>query len=410
MQKIIKMPNAILCYGIIFYVFMSIFVPGRILYWTLMLAICDIIYIVLRRKIKVKINSTIILWFIFTLISILGLIIEDFGPSKIDSTGQLYYIITLIMVLLNYTLLISDVGWEEFIIKIVVRMSILFVAGSIIQFFIPDLLIMINSYRLTTIRQIESTNFIRLGRLVGFTTNTGINAFVMIPSLLHFFIRMISAKNKPQKFVSFILFLIILILLVYTGKRSIFIFIFIILFYLFMSFSTHKIISFLPTVLFITIIFFITINTDMGQFMIEKTLNQEDITTGRLLGYIQMWEDFLESPIIGKGTYTTDSVLSITNGHNIYLQVLRENGIIGFIPFFSVLVINLFANNKLLKQKELRIDRYLLGMSSSIQILFILWGFTENPLYDRYPLMLYFVAVAVFWNLKRYSNKKVNFK
>ena len=40
-------------------------------------------------------------------------------------------------------------------------------------------------------------------------------------------------------------------------------------------------------------------------------------------------------------------------------------------------------------------DSYYLAVSVSIQLLFLGWGFTGNPLYDVYPLIIYMIGVGI---------------
>lgn len=193
-------------------------------------------------------------------------------------------------------------------------------------------------------------------------------------------------------------------LLLLTDKRGFILFNIIILIIITFIFMREKFKSILSIVIVLGIVYTIFINTEVGYRIIERTVASSDFTTGREELYVILWEDFLKKPLFGNGTFSTlKAVFPYNNGHNIYLQVLRELGLLGFIPFIIFLGINLLQNLKLITVNEKSDivnfnERYYLGFSLCIQLLFILWGFTGNPLYDEYPLVIYYVAVAMVNN------------
>ena len=57
-----------------------------------------------------------------------------------------------------------------------------------------------------------------------------------------------------------------------------------------------------------------------------------DISSGRYSLYQKMFDIFVQNPILGIGTMSVLPLLG-NLGHNIYLQVLCENGLFSFILF-----------------------------------------------------------------------------
>ena len=116
-------------------------------------------------------------------------------------------------------------------------------------------------------------------------------------------------------------------------------------------------------------------------------------------------EMFNNSPVFGNGINTYKSYLKSNSGlkvyhaHNIYLQLLGELGIIGFlftIFFFALCLFSIILfykrNWKRLSSKEI----YALNFSMGIQLLFLLYGMTGNTFYYYEQLLTYFLSIAIF--------------
>lgn len=116
----------------------------------------------------------------------------------------------------------------------------------------------------------------------------------------------------------------------------------------------------------------------------------------------EMWElafrIFKENPIIGKGTYSyreeyavafpsLDDRYSKLNTHNVYIQVLAENGIIGFGLFLLSASITVFQTVRLIfnlkKWKSCSFAAYATALFAlSMQVYFFIYSITGNCLYD----------------------------
>lgn len=92
------------------------------------------------------------------------------------------------------------------------------------------------------------------------------------------------------------------------------------------------------------------------------------------------------------------------NIHNIYIQLLVETGIIGFIIycgwflFHLVRTWSIYSKMRVNPEDYTNIDYCLMNFSLAMQIFFILYGFTGNPLYDREMFVPYFIACAISVN------------
>ena len=122
--------------------------------------------------------------------------------------------------------------------------------------------------------------------------------------------------------------------------------------------------------------------------------------TGRTQLYGQAFLFFKEHPIIGIGwtNFKNLFVLRRTHVHNIYLQLLCETGISGFIVFVAFFIFNLRRSCKIIKNwtgEKTEISYGWLRFSLFIQVFFLLFGITENPLYDTEHATFYFMAIGI---------------
>ena len=127
--------------------------------------------------------------------------------------------------------------------------------------------------------------------------------------------------------------------------------------------------------------------------------------TGRTQLYGQATLFFLQNPIFGIGwaNYKNLFVLRKTHVHDIYLQLLCETGIIGFTVFMAFFITNVIRTSKLIRSYSDNQNSLVyswLNYSLYIQSFFLLFGITENPLYDTEDVMLYFFAVGISFAIR----------
>lgn len=120
---------------------------------------------------------------------------------------------------------------------------------------------------------------------------------------------------------------------------------------------------------------------------------------GRAQLYTQAIEYFFNHPIIGIGwmNYKNIFILRGTHVHNIYLQLLCETGIVGFTIYASFFIVNLVRTCKMVKwhQKSTDICKAWVKFSLFVQVFFLLYGLTGNPLYDIENAVFYFMAIGI---------------
>lgn len=151
-------------------------------------------------------------------------------------------------------------------------------------------------------------------------------------------------------------------------------------------------------------------NVEATQIMLSRFFDNDNILTGRSEIYSNIFSNIWSSSIIGTGTASAFSLLGV-GGHNIYLTVLMENGIIGFLIFVFALINCLYCT--VVTALKLGRNNYRRGIpflmfSLYIQVFFIVYGMSGNPLYDNYILYFYLFAVLIEKNSEYKFVKRIN--
>lgn len=389
--KQLDITKKILIISIMTYFFLLLIMPHNTFILTLALLMVDLLFLATKKNMKMKINFNTIIFGFFVLISLLGILV-----GGIYIGGAFIHVLTLATIWLNYVLLTSFDGWQPIFLKSLFFIGIFFILGSIIQIISPSLIVSLNRILLADHLFTLSYNQITWAdSLVGFTHNTAINGYVL--SVLSLWVANIFllTKDKRTKILSLIAFLLLYYLLFLTGKRGFIIFSVLIILYLIFVNTNIKLYAILLSIVAILFLYLLVSNTDIGREILERTFETDDVTSGRTDIYKIMWEDIKSKPFWGSGTFTTQNIATVNHGHNVYLQVLRENGIFGFLCLISLLLYNSIKTHRLIIKTKNYSEKYLLGLSQVFQLLFIMWSFTGNPLYDTYPLLLYIVGIAL---------------
>ena len=149
---------------------------------------------------------------------------------------------------------------------------------------------------------------------------------------------------------------------VVTGARSFYYLLAIVVVYLLLA-KTADVPLREKTVLLLAVIAVVFIAVSpVGQSLIDSLTVQESVSSRELKQQFAL-EQFRSSPILGIGTgqyAKVEAALSLptnlglhgTNPHNVYLQVLCENGLVGFIPLMAstigLLILSLRSRNSLI--------------------------------------------------------------
>ncbi len=145
--------------------------------------------------------------------------------------------------------------------------------------------------------------------------------------------------------------------------------------------------------------------------------NSKNSGLSGLNGREQLWEYafdmFKENPILGLGfsSYTKYCYMQgfqwnyLT--HNIYIELLGETGIIGLVLFIGLFIVLFMKTLKVLKMSKNKDDISLVNFSLFMQIVFLIYGFSGNPLYFPQQMIVYVIAISIISNkLNKTTQKK----
>lgn len=218
-------------------------------------------------------------------------------------------------------------------------------------------------------------------------------AFAMLYSSYVFFYGFIKYVSEKKKiYIVFILLGLVCILL--NGKRIAIVINAVTAFvsyYLLIRSSKRQAGNLVTIGIVLAIIISIATYTDLGSIIMEKNselAESGDITNGRADLNAHMLRIFEGNPILGIGPFCTSLYAGEFLGHNIYLTTLSENGLIGLICLSVLLLLNIKDSFTRFKSGDHSVYMY---VSIYIQIFFILYGFTGNPLYGSQFLITYII-------------------
>lgn len=240
----------------------------------------------------------------------------------------------------------------------------------------------------------------------GLTTHYSTNGMLLAVGTVIFGSYAIVKKNK----FNIILFSFSIIALLLSGKRAHIVFgilAFYLTYYVYNSGKKkNRIIKSLGVLLLGTTVFVIAsyfvpaLGTVVGRFI--DTADSGDISSGRIDVWMNAIETISSHTFIGIGweQYVNQGGW-FWNIHNIYLQLYIETGILGSIFYIGWFTFHLCRTWRLYSYMRINEKYYskndvcFINFSLAMQILFLLYGFTGNPLYEAIMYVPYFIACAI---------------
>ena len=260
------------------------------------------------------------------------------------------------------------------------------------------------------------------GYRAALTTHYSQNATYIVLVLLVVGSRLLCQEKNKRKKKDVIWFLLILLALLLTSNRGHLMFglaVLVAVYYVLNPLKKESKISKLVIggfglAVVITILFQVmptTFDVILGRFV---NSGYDDITSGRIPMWMLAVSLFVQNPIWGIGwsgyKYQYRSHIwagynpktALLNTHNVYLQLLCEIGIVGFLVFLIGIIQHMSSLLKLSKELDRNSNdlRTILAVSFGMTVFFLMYSVTGCCLYDL-TFHIYIICVAMGLALKR---------
>lgn len=337
-----------------------------------------------------------------------------------NNHSLLYYGLALLMPFAVF----NEIKSTNFYAKFFVAMAVFFSVGCVVNFIMPSTFRTIfyplystsAQQSLLEVEKISGTSTY----FAGFTSQVGYTSFFISLGIGAVFCFKNTIYKKSWPFLMAIMFLGLLL----TGKRSptVFLMVSLLSIYFFSGYGKDQIIRIVKIIgIIVAVVILLGVAANVtkinGVIRIYKSV-YEFLTTGLIDNsgrdqlYKQALQFFEENPIFGIGWSNFRVMYSFrgTHVHCIYLQLLCETGLVGFgifVFFFAARLINTLSLVRKTRFTGNIQESNWIKFSFFIQLYFLLYGITGNPLYDIEETIMYFFAIGISYLPLLSSNNNI---
>ena len=358
-------------------------------------------------KKKLHINFIDVLWYLIILYLLISL------PFSYDFKESLIHIIYYTIMIVVMTLLKSSKDMQLRLIKIFYVSAILYAMITLSSFFIRGLIpdyfnFLFDSDRIHRIEsEISRGAFSGLAGEVSYNMYTIAVGFgIVISNLL--------VSKRLSKF-NTVLVIIMAVSLLLTQKRSVIVVIFLILLFILIVLKNNKAVTkrafklllALVAIAIVVVIVFPDVLRVFNRFFVDDKLY--------LSGRNELWayakDMFLDRPLFGYGVGSYNIYCNnmgyfsgALHAHNIYIQMLAETGIVGFMLFMVAFISSLLKTVEITRKTMMTSNnstlKVIILFSLYMQLFFLLYGFVGIPLYNFTQLLVYLISVSIIHYVK----------
>lgn len=354
--------------------------------------------------------NRVAIWIPYMFLTIIGYLLV----GKIEIA--IYWFVAIIILSTS-----QSIDYSKYLpMKILKISGIICVIGTLLQVFLPQLYFFIASHVFSydAMVLIMRWNYGGMG-YSGFTYQLAMTAIILLyAECVWLYMYSSNLKRKLQKNLHWIIIGLIVVCIFLTGKRMLSM----------ISILAPTLVGYLTSIKrskTTLIAFFAIIVGIIGYTYIESNASQlsdsalfgrfarsieakrggEDITSGREDLFKKAITLFESSPIVGVGCGKfIEKSGEDSDVHNSFLQILCEQGLVGFVLFLIPLIVTLFKTISFSQKIAYTKDVLYSKMSLFLQIAFIIYAFTGNVTVNLFGFIVYFYAVAMFVSLrKKYS-------
>ncbi|WP_203553655.1 O-antigen ligase family protein [Bacillus sp. B15-48] len=402
------------------FVILKSFIPFQISYLLLLTSIVILLFSTLVfSKRGLVITRVDIMWFFFLMFFIINI-----AFNNIIRVGTVYAVFVYLLGICFLLLVKVDINYYKYPLKIISLMGFFYAISSIFQYsftsiYTSNILPLFNPDE-----QNEILTLMRRGGYTGFTNQTAHLAGYVLSAIGVFIFSNWKVKFSTKLYY-FLCLIILFIALLLTAKRAHLIFMVVaLLITALFSLNNKKMVKGISkltitifSVIFLVILLYNSINFQEDSAIVgfvnelEESLvglvEGEDISSGRSVLFARSWELFKENPIMGIGwnEFFNNSLGLIntdrgSHPHNIYLQLLAEFGLFGFLFFMLPVLYMYYKTFQMLRSFSMEnesLQKWKSGIQFSFfsQSFFLLYGLTGNGLTDYNFLLWYFFACSI---------------
>ena len=368
-------------------------VVGKPVFFLCVFVICVLILFRIRKYKFVRSLSFMYLFILFAMIRM--------SISNIDYL----YLIHWICILIALGVACFDNQYSK-VKEVFVVGGLIISCSCILHMLSPNLLYSIGEMFLDSKWKASAVRFASWLQYTGLTYQTGASANIAIFGLAMFLSSI--AYFKKNKFVVIIVLVCFYVGIALTSKRMMFSLSFLCFLFMYMCkmyFDRKKASHRFIVLISIGIIAFVGISVLLPylenvnvirRFFIADLSDTNRFTTGRIDLYRHAIELFKEHPLwgVGWGVYGTQMG---TGAHNVYLQLLAETGLIGFLLYVSAATQAFVTTLMNIRKSIDSADniKMLLTFSILIQAIYLLYSFSGNALYELPMKTVYIYSCAV---------------
>ncbi len=355
----------------------------------------------LRSSYKVKILPAGAL-----LICFLVFIVFNRGSSLIFGSDRMWFLFFTSCVLMAFLLAGNLAHWIEFSAKLIAVFALVHAVATVVFFIVPNLYW--SWFKPHYFPSTATANGYKAGLSSHYSTNGMYLAWGLIAA---FYYWQVDGRRRSRKWEIAAILLFVAILL--TTKRAHLVFGIAACFVIYLLLNSGK--GTFGTVFKVTsfVVCALVALYVASQFVPElaavvSRLQDAEVDEGRSSYYGVCFDMFVSSPFIGEswGSFTTalfqSGVSDLArlyrqgflnqNAHSVYLQVLAEEGICGFLLFLGFAISALVYSIKSALTPSGDQSYKLFALSAGVQVFFLLYCVTGNPLYELIEYSVYLLV------------------
>ena len=345
-----------------------------------------------------------------TLLSILAMFLIIILRSSFSFKCILFYGMCMLL------LIDTKIAQSDQPIRYFYWFSLIFAAGSLFYVLFPQL------YKTLILPAFSGSNqyanLIKWSRkesyfiVPGFTNQTSFNACHFVYGIGYLICCRFAFRKMRKK--GWMVLLLLSVCLVMTNKRAHLLFSMLALVVVYYSMAgpgergKRVAVLFFGGLVAVGVLYVLIMNINIGVFiklrrMLSDLDTGDDISSGRFNLYLLAIKHFVQNPLFGIGWERFRLIPELARElqtHNIYLELLCETGLIGFCVFIAF-----FWNALRIALRNCRgaaspQEKMRASFCLYMQVFFLLYGLTGNPLYDPPYYIPYFIACAYSFSMK----------